>query len=282
MHRVLFLLAFFFNATYANVLHLDKNHITITPQFTGDNLNMYGIQPHGGSIIVILKGEKETYYIQKKEKKFGIWVKGEKKKFTDIYRYYDIFSQQSLEAINMPHILKPFEIGIENINTYNTTVQNAIDVFEYKNALFKNKAQNNLYKENYNSKITTPENLLYLQFKIPHNIPEGNYMATVYFIKEGQIQKIINMPIYISYSKLLKFLTNAVKHQKLLYLFLSITSSIGLALIAYIILGRKYIFFFQKIVQLVKNLLNKEKKPETTTFTTKAKRGRPRKITKES
>ncbi len=276
LHWILLLLSLWCHNTYANILYLDKNHITITPQFNGDYINLYGIQPETGFAIIVLKGEKETYYIQKKEKKMGVWVKGHKRKFTDVYRYYNIISEHTLDTLNISHLIRPFEIGIENINTYNTTVADTLEAFEYKNALFQNKVQNNLYTETYNANITTSEKFLYTKFHIPRNIPEGNYIITVYIINENEIKKIINLPLYISYSDFLKFITNAAQHQKLLYLFLSITSSIGIALFSYAILGKKYLWVFDQ----VKKLPNKTIKQNHTIETTppiKRKRGRPKK-----
>lgn len=276
IYLILILFVMHFWYTYASTLYLDKYEIKITPTFTGDTINLYGIQGEEGFIVIVFKGEKATYYIQKKEKKWGVWVKGEKRKFTDVYRYYNILSEHSLDVINAHHLLKPFEIGVDNINTYNTTVADTLEAFEYKDALFHDKIRNNLYTENYNANLMTPEKLLYTKFHIPENIPEGKYTITAYIINENEIKKTINIPVHIYQDGLLKFITHAVKNQKFLYLFLSIGSSISIALTSYAILGKKYLVLFEKIKDIPAKIRSKKDIPETDAKT-KKKRGRPKK-----
>lgn len=264
------------SCTYASTLYLDKYEIKITPTFLGDTINLYGIQEEEGCIVIVLKGERATYYIQKKEKKWGIWVKGEKRKFTDVYRYYTILSEKSLDVMNAQHLLKPFEMGIDNINTYNTTVADTIEAFEYKDALFQYKIHNNLYVENYHANVTTPERLLYTKFHIPPNIPEGDYTVTAYIINDNEIRKTINIPVYVYQDGLLKFITNAVKNQKALYLLLSIGSSIGIAFASYVVLGRKYLILFKKIKEIPRIIWQRNHTIETND-SAKRKRGRPKK-----
>ena len=260
----------------ANSFYLDKNEIKIGLRFKGDAINLYGIQKTPGKVIIILKGQKATYFIQKKEKKFGIWIKGEKKNFENVHRYYSIFSDTYLDKMNIPHLLKPFEIGIENINTYFNSVENTLENFEYKNALLRHKIDNNLFVEKYGYRISTPENLIYTTLKIPSNIPEGNYMISVYIISDGKIQSINNLPVYIYQVGVLKFVKQAAKEQKMLYLLLGIVSSVGIAAFGYFILSGKFITFFRfiknKIHKLTEKFNHKSKKIH------KNRRGRPKKI----
>jgi len=259
----------------ANSFYLDKNEIKIGLRFKGDSINLYGIQKTPGKVIIILKGQKATYFIQKKEKKLGIWVKGERKKFENVHRYYSIFSDTYLDKMNIPHLLKPFEIGIENINTYFNSVENTLENFEYKNALFRNKINSNLFVEKYGYRISTPENLIYTTLTIPRNIPEGNYMISVYIISDGKIQSINNLPVYIHQVGILKFVKNAAKEQKMLYFLLGIVFSVGIAAIGYFVLGGKFITLFCFIknttYKLAEKLNYKPKKIQ------KNKRGRPKK-----
>ena len=275
--RILFLVLLS-KVCLANSFYLDKNEIKIGLRFKGDAINLYGIQKTPGKVIIILKGQKATYFIQKKEKKLGIWIKGEKKHFENVHRYYSIFSDTYLDKMNIPHLLKPFEIGIENINTYFNSVENTLENFEHKNALFRHKIENNLFVEKYGYRISTPENLIYTNLKIPSNIPEGNYMVSVYIVSEGKIQSINNLPVYIHQVGILKFVKHAAKEQKMLYLLLGIVSSVGIAALGYFILGGKFMIPFRFIKNTTYKLAEKFGHNHKPKEIHKNKRGRPRKI----
>ena len=273
------------NYTFADTLYVDKNEIKIDSSFKGDVINLYGIQEEDGNLIAILKGKKATYFVQKKEKKFGIWLKGKKRKFQNIYRYYSIFSEHQLDILNIPYLLKPFEIGVENIST-STSIKDIIEQFEYKEALFNKKISDGLFVENYHKQVSTSENLIYVQFQIPKNIPEGDYIISVYTIFDGKIQSIHNIPIYIKQSGILKFVKISAKNNKILYFVLSVGFSIAMALIGYYILSGN-IFSKIKNITFIKNKKNVLPKNDITQDNKvlnnitegmiKKKRGRPKK-----
>ncbi|MFT4968112.1 MAG: hypothetical protein ACI9CD_001136 [Candidatus Deianiraeaceae bacterium] len=272
MIRVLFLGIMICNISFARSFFIDKNEIKINLLFQGDTIHLYGTQPKKGKVVVILKGERESYFIQKKRRVFGMWIKGTKKHFDDVYRYYNITADTHLSKLQIPYLLKPFEIGIENISTYYNSVADAIEGFEYKNSLLRKKINNNLFVEKYHILTKNPHNLLYVKFDIPNNIPEGRYIVSIYVISKGSIHSVNNIPLYIHQVGLLKFITSLASERKILYSFLSITLSIGIALFGYIILSGKVITYPKRIIlQTVMALFNKKNR------STKRGRGRPRK-----
>ncbi len=272
MIRILFLGIMICNISFARSFFLDKNEIKINLLFQGDTIHLYGTQPKKGKVVVVLKGERESYFIQKKRRVFGMWIKGTKKHFDDVYRYYNITADTHLSKLQIPYLLKPFEIGIENISTYYNSVADAIEGFEYKNSLLRKKINNNLFVEKYHILTKNPHNLLYVKFDIPNNIPEGRYIVSIYVISKGIIHSVNNIPLYIHQVGLLKFITSLASERKILYSFLSITLSIGIALFGYIILSGKVITYPKRIIlQTVMALFNKKNRY------TKRGRGRPRK-----
>ncbi len=279
------------NFTLANTLYVDKNEITINASFKGDVINLYGIKEDSGSTIVILKGQKATYFVQKKEKKFGLWLNGRKRKFENIYRYYSIFSESSLDTINIPYLLKPFEIGLENINASSNSVKDILEAFEYKDALFKKKTLDGLFIENDHKQVTTTENLIYTQFTIPQNIPQGNYIISVYTIFDGEIQSIGNIPIYIKQTGILRFIKETSTQNKPLYFAISVAFSIGMAFLGYITLSGRFSEFVNstsiRIFKPVKSQIQpsivptKPIRPAKKTGEGTGKRGRPKKKIEE-
>ena len=279
------------NFTLANTLYVDKNDITINTSFKGDVINLYGIKEDAGKTIIILKGQKATYFVQKKEKTFGLWMNGRKRKFENIYRYYNIFSESSLDTISIPHLLKSFEIGLENINASSNSVNDILKSFEYKEALFKKKTLDGLFTEDYNKSITTTENLIYAQFIIPQNIPQGNYIISLYTIYDGEIQSIGNIPIYIKQTGVLRFIKETATKNKPLYFSISVAFSIGMAFLGYIALSGKFSEFvyaiYLKLFKPVKIQIQQPTTPVQTIRSAKktgegtGKRGRPRKKIEE-
>ncbi len=277
--------------SFANTLYVDKNEIKIDASFKGDVINVYGIQEDGGNTIAVLKGKKATYFVQKKDKKMGIWLKGEKRIFKNIYRYYSIFSEVSLDVLNIPYLLKPFEIGVENISLSNNSIKDIIEAFEYKDALFKKKILDGLFAENYNKQISTPERLIYAQFYIPQNIPEGDYVISVYTILDGEIQSISNIPIYIKQAGLLKFIKSTASENKTLYFALSFGFSVGMAFLGYILLSGKLLanIKINKLKRRKKRVNERSPSPvliaisvATVVEVVPRKRGRPRKVKSET
>lgn len=260
---------------FANSFYLDKNSINIDAWFKGDTIQLYGNKDTPGKVIIVLKGQKTTYIIQKKEKYFGIWAKGKKINFQNIYRYYQLSSETCLNKLYIANLLRPFEIGIENISSYFNSVEDTLNTFEHKNFLLQNKIKNNLFTEECNKKIIVSNNLIHTSFNIPENIPEGKYIVSIYVIMGNKIQSINNIPFEIKQVGVLHFIKHSAVHNKVLYFMLSIGSSIGIALLGYIILSNKFLQILKLVVQ------RKSKKsvstPSLDIETHKRKRGRPKK-----
>ena len=258
---IIALFAFCHNAL-CNEFYLNRNHINIDVNFKGTTLHLYGIK-NAENIIIVFKGEKQNYTIQKKEKKFGIWIKGSKVNIPQSYQYYTIFAQKPLSQLKINHLLKEFELGIDNISS--NDISKIIEIFEFKNAFLEKKIERNLFLEEYRAKLIKSHNLIYTPINIPQNIPEGNYVLSIYQISESQISSIHSIPVYIKQTGILKFVKNSSQNRRFLYLILTLGSSIGFALMGFIIFGGKW--------RLIKNIFPK-KKPKKI-----KKRGRPKKKT---
>ena len=77
-------------------------------------------------IIVVVSGQKGNIKVDKKEKKFGIWMITESIKFSNVPKYYYIASNRKIEEITNKTEIKKRKLDFNNFELKNNKI-------DYKN-----------------------------------------------------------------------------------------------------------------------------------------------------
>ena len=83
------------------VTDLSESTVEISSTFSGADILLFGAYDgqKNDDIIVVVSGQKGEVKVDKKEKKFGIWMITESIKLSNIPKYYYIASNRKIEEI---------------------------------------------------------------------------------------------------------------------------------------------------------------------------------------
>ena len=116
------------------VTDLSESTVEISSTFSGADILLFGAYDgqKNDDIIVVVSGQKGEVKVDKKEKKFGIWMITESIKFSNVPKYYYIASNRKIEEITNATEIKKRKLNFNNFKLINNKT-------DYKN----------LYKEWY-------------------------------------------------------------------------------------------------------------------------------------
>ena len=111
------------------VTDLSESTVEISSTFSGADILLFGAYDgqKNDDIIVVVSGQKGNIKVDKKEKKFGIWMITESIKFSNIPKYYYIASNRKIEEITNKTEIKKRKLDLNSFELK----KNKID---YKNA----------------------------------------------------------------------------------------------------------------------------------------------------
>jgi len=97
-----FLLAFFvlclpFYAFAQDGVELDKDRISVTTGFDGEDMGVYGTKKADEDVIIVLRGPGRDMKVRKKEQVFGAWVNRSYVAFDNVPAFYALASNRPLK-----------------------------------------------------------------------------------------------------------------------------------------------------------------------------------------
>ena len=110
------------------VTDLSESTVKISSTFSGADILLFGAYDgqKNDDIIVIVSGQKGVVKVDKKEKKYGIWMVTESIKFSNIPKYYYIASNRKIEDITNINEIKKNKLDFNNFEFINNRI-------DYKN-----------------------------------------------------------------------------------------------------------------------------------------------------
>lgn len=199
---------------------ISPTKVEIDTNFTGTEILLFGSKIHYGDLVVIIKGPKNNYFINKQDKIFGIWHNKERTKIKDIYSYYAFFSTN--DDYHSNYKLFPKIEAEENNIIFNSNEQNARKKSQFKIEFIKIKKENNLYHEHPKGVEFLDEQLYKVKINFPKNIPNGIYSTEIYLINNNIISAYQTIPIYVRKIGLSAKIYNMAHDNPYLYGFIAI------------------------------------------------------------
>ena len=98
------------------VTDLSESTVEISSTFSGADILLFGAYDgqKNDDIIVVVTGQKGNIKVDKKEKKFGIWMITESVKFSNVPKYYYIASNRKIEEITNKSEIKKRKLDFNN------------------------------------------------------------------------------------------------------------------------------------------------------------------------
>lgn len=218
---------------------ISTNEVDIDTNFIGTEILLFGAKGDAGDIIIVVRGPRKNYIINKKAETFGIWHNEKRVKFRNAYSYYALFSSENI--LKDDHLMKGLEIGRENIKFNIKSKIKPHHVQAFQDEFINELEERGLYSDNINNsnKIEfLDETLFKVTLKFPKNIASGVYTAEIYLIDEDNLLAFQSIPIYVNQIGLSAKIHNMAHENSVLYGLMAVFMAISSGLIANFIFNK--------------------------------------------
>jgi uncharacterized protein (TIGR02186 family) len=188
-------------ATTARAEHLivsvSNHRVTVTPNYTGEELVLFGsierdattpVSRGSYDIVVTISGPRTTMVTRRKERIFGIWVNVDSRQFLNVPSYLAVFSNQPLNAITTPEVLRRQQLGIDNVILTQRVGADFADVVAddpFRRAFVRLREDHGLYRESSNAVTFLTTNLFRTGIPLPAEVPIGTYQVDIKLLAGG-------------------------------------------------------------------------------------------------
>ncbi len=209
---------------------ISTNEINIDSNFTGKKILLFGAKGDVGDIIIVIRGPKKNYIVNKKSKVLGIWHNKKRIKFEDVNSYYSFFSTDPHLENN--ELFKRLQIGKRNISLKTSDEEKEGDVINFRLQLIDKLAQNDLYLENSAQIDFLDETLFKVILDFPKNIARGEYLVEIYLVDDGNLTAFQSIPIYVNQVGFSAKVNDMAHYQSFRYAIIAIFLAVGAGFIA--------------------------------------------------
>ncbi len=228
---IFFITKFIFANEYI-VSKLSNEEISISADFDGTDVTIYGVinlDKSNNDLLIEVIGPKTSNMIMKKEKKIGIWINRNTQKVINLPDFYAIAGTKNIDILLDQKEKKIKGIGINQI------IQNmnkGINFKEIREAILRINAEKEKYSKK-TLKIELKKNVLFsTSINFPPNLVEGNYITKMHIIKNGKVIDTSETEIEVRKVGIEKWLKTTAYDKPLLYGLLSLFLAISFGWIA--------------------------------------------------
>ena len=171
------------------VTDLSESTVEISSTFSGADILLFGAYDgkKNDDIIVVVSGQKGNIKVDKKEKKFGIWMITESIKFSNVPKYYYIASNRKIEEITNKSEIKKRKLDLNNFELKNNKIDHKnLDKKWYK-ALKRNMKKKQFWKIEESSIQLNKNTLFRKTLSIPSNVSTGKYNVKILHYRKGNL-----------------------------------------------------------------------------------------------
>ncbi len=218
---------------------ISTNKINIDSKFTGQEILLFGAKGDIGDIIVIVRGPKKNYIINKKSEFFGVWHNQKRVEFDDVYSYYSFFSTIGSELKN-EKLIKSLQIGQDNIDLTTKKKQKEADKINFSMKFIDKMSENNLYMKNSDEIKFLDESLFKVMLGFPKNISRGEYLVEIYLVDDGNLKAFQAIPIYVNQVGFSAKVNDMAHDNSFLYAVIAISLAVVAGFIANVIFNKLF------------------------------------------
>ncbi len=180
---------------------LSSHLISITSNFTGTELLLFGAADGPGDIVVVVQGPRETLTVRRKQRVAGVWLNGRAVSFSDVPAYYAVASSRPLAQTVPTTTRAQYRMGGEFLAfSVAAGTQNiaGAELAAFREALVRNKRSASLYFEAEGSVTFVGERLFRTNIVIPSTAPDGTYNVNIYLIRNQRVIDQKTTPLSIN------------------------------------------------------------------------------------
>ena len=201
------------------VADLSQENVKISTNFLGAKILLFGAYDGkpGDDIIVIVTGRKGLVTVQKKEKKFGMWVNTKKINYINTPKYLSISSNRPLKEILDENTQKSSQIGLNFLNIRTQPGSKILNNEIWREALTRNMIRSKLWSVNENSVILNKNALFRSYLNLPSNVTVGKFEVKILHYRSGKLISTEKSTINVSKSGFSAQIYNIAQNYSTLY-----------------------------------------------------------------
>ena len=171
------------------VTDLSESTVEISSTFSGADILLFGAYDgqKNDDIIVVVSGQKGNIKVDKKEKKFGIWMITESKIFSNVPKYYYIASNRKIEEITNKSEIKKRKLDFNNFELKNNKIDYENLDKKWYEALKRNMKKKQFWKIEENSIKLNKNTLFRKTLSLPSNVSTGIYNVKILHYRNGNL-----------------------------------------------------------------------------------------------
>lgn len=221
------------NTTEVIISGLSQNRVSITADFEGSEIMVYGAikregpAPEGAlEVIVAVEGPSAPVTVRRKDRVAGIWINDASSEIESAPSFYALATTGPLD-----HILSDQENMLHNIS-----IQRAIrtggddgpppEAAEFINALIRVRAEEGSYRLLEGKIELTEQTLFRTDVALPANLTEGEYRVRLFLLRGGDVIATQDRLIGVHKAGLERFIFNLAHEQPLLYGLISLAMAV--------------------------------------------------------
>ncbi|MEQ6250132.1 TIGR02186 family protein [Sulfitobacter sp. HNIBRBA3233] len=217
------------------VLGLSKNEVSITTNFDGSEILVFGAVkretaiPDGSElqVIVTVAGPSRAVVVRRKEKRFGIWVNTDAVEVDAAPSFYAINTSGDLDDILSAVEDQRHKITIPQAIRSVGAPQNISDAGAFTQSLIRIRKKSNLYQRNEGAVSVEEQTLFRTSVRLPAALTEGGYDTRIFLTRNGQVVAQYETLIDVRKVGLERWLFNLSREQSLLYGLMSLAIAIA-------------------------------------------------------
>jgi uncharacterized protein (TIGR02186 family) len=176
-----------------------SNHlISITSDFTGTELLVFGAIEGGGDVVVVVSGPRDSVIVRKKDRVFGIWINAESAEFDNVPAFYAVAATNPLEELAAPEQLRLYEIGLAGLRLEAEPDVDEAQEVEFLDALIQLKQENELYPTAPQHIDVVGGRLFRVKIPFPADVPVGSYLVQSFLIRDGLVASAQTSPLVVN------------------------------------------------------------------------------------
>jgi len=231
---LIFILIFTGNASAMLTAKANHDHITIDFFYHGSTVSVRGESDPNVDLIIKITAPEEHQVLKQKGKVGGLlWMNVGQLKFEHTPNFYAVYSTKKLDELLGKEEMEKYVIGYPALEKHVTVTPSANEEEKAKwfNEFVKYKEASNVYASSFGKISTTAKadgrQEYYILTNWPYQAAPGDYLVTVYAVKNGKVVEQAEAKVNVEQAGLVKTLATMAKNNAAFYGILSIGIALG-------------------------------------------------------
>jgi len=169
------------------VVALSTDIVRIASNFAGDDISLFGVIERDAQavsrigpyeIVVIVKGPPQSVLVQRRERRFGIWINSSGERFEAIPSYYGLFTTPGAQPVVEDEEGPAVDPSLRWLGAYDERA-------ELRRAIADRRRAVGLYVEDFEAVERLTSTFFHTEIPLPPVVDDGVYSVNVILYSDG-------------------------------------------------------------------------------------------------